>query len=419
MSEAYITGVGIVDALGIDHQQRIQSMYEGKSGISFSSDKPDAFPQVAGYVQNFVPKEHIPRKLIRSMNEQTLFAYVAADKAIEEAGLDGGLQVSEDDTERGIIMGAGISQGISSMIDGVVPCIDEEGTMDYEKFGIEGYRKFAPTWILQRLPNTTAGQISIKHSLQGLNYSVVNGGNSSFVAIGQAYAAIANDRAKQVVCGGTEWEPILEFIHGLKERGVASYDPEHGATPFSPESTGSIVGTGSAALNMESKESALSRDVEIYGRVGAFTNLYHPYFDQADTEDIASLYERSMRKTIESAGLSISDIGFIQASAIGASKIDEAEALAIKNIFSGNTPVTCISSSIGYTLAASGSLSLAYALLQLKQNSIMPIARLKDAFYSKEVDYVRETPRALKKKVCLVNSFDFQGSVCSMLIQND
>ena len=105
MKNVVITGVGIKSCIGNTYDEVVNSLKNGKSGITADETyKEMGFrSQVSGSVDlNF--SELIDRKLHRFMGESAAYSYLAAQDAIEMAGISE-LHLNSDRT--GIVAGSG------------------------------------------------------------------------------------------------------------------------------------------------------------------------------------------------------------------------------------------------------------------------------------------------------------------------
>ena len=105
MRNVVITGVGIKSCIGNTYQEVLDSLKNGKSGITANETyKEMGFrSQVSGNVDlNFA--ELIDRKLYRFMGEASAYAYLAAQDAIEMAGIS---DVHLNSEKTGIVAGSG------------------------------------------------------------------------------------------------------------------------------------------------------------------------------------------------------------------------------------------------------------------------------------------------------------------------
>ena len=105
MRRAVITGMGIVSCLGNDKATVTNSLRNGISGIQRREDFAEMGLRCnVGGLIDLDPKDHIDRKVLRFMGDSAAYGYIAADRAIADAGLSEEM-VSNHRT--GLIMGSG------------------------------------------------------------------------------------------------------------------------------------------------------------------------------------------------------------------------------------------------------------------------------------------------------------------------
>ena len=410
-----VTGIGALSSLGIEKQEHLLAHRNASFSTTPSNIANDYFPTHTGLVREFNPKQYIKdKKSIRMMNRQVVLGLCSATLAIRDAQLDENYLVADEDNH-GVIFGAATSQGVVAAKDPFLDCLNDDLSINYYKLGAESYRIFPPLWILPRLPNTTAGQISIQNSLKGVNYSVVNGSSSGMVAIGEAFESIQDSRSTLIVCGASELDPGADYISRLAAQGVAAIDGTGGGS-FIPNSTGILVSEAGATLVLESEQSARQRHAQIYGYIRAYTNSYLPKIKQLEHLDRVAMIEANFHKTLKGAGLTATDVDLVQASACGLSYLDQAEALAISRVFGNQVAVSATAPYTGHTLAASGAITCYYALLQLEQGYIAPVAKQGELFYQSRLDYVMGESRPAELNTVLCSTLDFMGNMCSLLI---
>lgn len=415
MNEVVITGIGAMSALGIDLASHIQSHKAGVSLIKTDTEKESTFPKRAGLVPEFKSRDFIKDfKSTRFMTRQVILGLCSANIAIKNAGItEETIAVCPEDY--GVIYGAGMVQSVVSSKDIFLKSLDKDGHVDYDELGENGFRNIPPLWILPRLPNTTAGQISIQNTMRSVNFSVVNGVSSGLVSIGEAMEHIQDGRARYIVSGGCEWDPMVDFIASLYERKIASIS-EHGSASFSKTSDGILCSEGAASFFMESKNDAQKRSAKIYAQVVGYANLYAPNVLEVDHASTIDVYVRAMQKAILAAGIKVQDIDLVHATGNGHQVLDLAEAKAIQQVFGSKTAVNSPMGFIGNTLAASGALNVFYAILQLDQQYVAKIPCQDNLMLDQELSYVRET-KSQPLKYVLCNSFDYQGNAVSMVLK--
>lgn len=410
----HITGCGVFSPLGHTVEEHLTGLREGISCITRCEDE-NRYPGIEGRIPPFKAREYIKdRKAIKVMTKNIILSSITAGIAIKDAGLSPQL-IENEPNENGVIWGGPTTVSGVSIRETAVKSLDEKGEFSYDLLGDMGYRQLPPLWIIPKLPNTGAGQISIQNGLKGFNYTVVNGSNNGIIAIQEAFQSLQAGESTRLVCGAAEGPAHSDNINLLKHQGVASIT-EKGSRSFSSESDGHIISEGGAAFLLETEEAARKRGAGSYGKIRGCRNLYHPDMKKGSVEDIARIYIEAMEGALEDSGLAPKEVDFIQASGYGINKIDLAEALAIKTIFGKDVPVTCCSSTIGYPLAAAGPIALLSAILQINNGFLPPIQRSEGLFYSEELDYIIGEPVSRALSVGLCNSFGYDGSACTMVV---
>ncbi|MBR4625009.1 MAG: beta-ketoacyl-ACP synthase II, partial [Alphaproteobacteria bacterium] len=121
MKRVVITGMGIVSPVGTGVEYAWKNLLDGKSGIRKVTefDVSDISSQIAGFpVCGTNPGEYNPDSVIepreqRKMEKTILYALVAADEAIKDAGLD---NYTGDKERIGVSVGSGVG-GLSTISD--------------------------------------------------------------------------------------------------------------------------------------------------------------------------------------------------------------------------------------------------------------------------------------------------------------
>ncbi|ACL75239.1 beta-ketoacyl synthase N-terminal-like domain-containing protein [Ruminiclostridium cellulolyticum] len=418
MKKVVITGMSLMSILANDkkgHQDiiKLDQMPENKFPISYWDNY---FDGEVGSIPFFEPKEFIKNpKSIKFMSRQTILGCTAVAQVIRDAEIDDN-QLQKKQFENSLIWGAGVSDSIFPLLPAVIDCIRDDGCIDYKSLGEDGYRNLPPLWILKKLPNTTAGQISVQNCIRGLNYTVVNGPLSGILAFSMAFEHIQSCRSNFTICGAAEERTHSDYIYYLKEKGVISLST-NGLMPFDEQSDGGYIAEGASAFILEDEDSACERGARVYAQVLACSNRYLPHFTDSGYEYAALKFEKCMRTALENAGITAEDIDFIQTSACGDKRLDFPEALAIRSIFGNKVPITSCSSYSGYTLGASGVVSLSYAIMQMEQNLVLPMRKTENKFLEDELNYVVERLQRHKNNYVLINSFSYMGDACSVVLK--
>lgn len=106
MKRAVITGLGIVSSIGNNQQEVLASLREGRSGITFSEEFKDS--GMRSHVWGNVKLDTtglIDRKVVRFMNDASIYAYLSMQEAIKDSGLSE--DVYQNNPRVGLIAGSG------------------------------------------------------------------------------------------------------------------------------------------------------------------------------------------------------------------------------------------------------------------------------------------------------------------------
>ena len=89
MKRVVVTGLGIVSSIGNNSTEVIDSLKEGRSGLSFSQVYADlGFRSHVHGAINIDLDEAIDRKVKRFMGDGAAFNYIAMQQAIADSGLN-------------------------------------------------------------------------------------------------------------------------------------------------------------------------------------------------------------------------------------------------------------------------------------------------------------------------------------------
>src|SRR3954468_11063261 len=205
---AVITGCGAVTLLGVSAQALWDGMVAGRSGIrQITGFDVSVYPsRIGSEVLDFEAKQFIDkkeRKSLKVMSRSIQFAVAGAKLAMDDSGVD---KDKLDKTRFGVEFGAGL---IASELTELGPAAHvssncQPGTVDMEKWGVQGLANMPPLWMLKYLPNMLACHVSILHDAQGPNNSITESDVASLLAMGEAYRIIGRNMADFFLVGGAD-----------------------------------------------------------------------------------------------------------------------------------------------------------------------------------------------------------------------
>lgn len=369
--EVVITGMGVVSPIGIGNDQFWTSLAEGRSGVRKISDAEnnDLPCPIGGEVVDFKPGNFIkPRKNLKVMCRSIQLGCAAAALASTDAGLDD----NRPDPDRiGVVYGADMMPcDVYELAEAFRCCIDN-GQFEFAHWGRKGLREMYPLWMLKYLPNMPACHIAIALDARGPNNSAILSGASSLSAVTEARRVILRGQADVMIAGGTgsQITPTVYARHHVWHLSERYDDPAAACRPFDAHRDGMVQGEGSAAFVLESRSHAEARGAKILARVSGAAGSFEPHSKGQPLEGDA--IGRAIQFALRDARLKPSDLGHVNANAMGALEDDKIEARAIQRTL-GDVPVTAPKSYFGNLFGGSGAVEMAVSLAALGHGIIPP-----------------------------------------------
>lgn len=365
--EVVITGLGVVSPLGIGIETFVESLRQGRSAVEpFSPYAEQGMaPHLGARVHDFDPEKFVHRKTLKVMSREIQSAYAATDLALKHAGLAKGAM---DPDRFGIVLGSEMLYGkIDELADAFRHCTEEQ-RFHFEQWGKSAMHDIFPLWMLKYLPNMAACHVGIAHDARGPNNTIMQGENSSLMAVMEAASYIQRGLADVAVAGGTGSrmsEAALPF-RGTVDVSFSTADPTTVSRPFDAGRSGMVIGEGAGSLVLESREHAERRGAKIWARIaGSASRTEAGHREKMTGQSISN----AIRGALQSAGMKPSDIGHVNANGMSTLRDDRIEAAAIREQL-GDVPVTALKSYFGYLGAGSGAIELAASVWSLNSGEI-------------------------------------------------
>lgn len=359
MTRVVITGMGAVAPNGNGIQEFISNSFAGKVGIK-AIKKFDAKPTgitVAGEIDDFDPNDVIGRKAARRMDLYSQYALQSAIEAMEMAEIN---ETNTKPVEMGVIYGSGIG-GLTTIQEQIIKMHDK------------GPRRVSPMFVPMSIANMAAGNISIHFNAQNICTSIVTACAIGTNAIGEAFRQIKEGRAKVMIAGGSEASVNEIGIAGFAALTALSQatDPLKASLPFDKARQGFVLGEGGATLVLEDLEHARKRGANILGEIvgyGATSDAYHI----TSPDPTGAGAARAMELAIKEAGISPSEISYINAHGTATHANDEGESKAINQVFGSdsNVRVSSTKGMTGHLLGAAGAIEAVLTVAALQKGQL-------------------------------------------------
>ena len=403
-----VTGIGLVSSLGIGTEANWAALNAGQSGIGTITkfDAAAFATQIAGEVKGFDPLQFIDKKDVKKMDVFIQYAIAAADFAMTDAHLT---ITPEQAPRTGVFIASGI---------GGFTTIEREHKALLEG----GPRKISPFFIPSAIINLAAGQVSIRFGAKGPNSATCTACSASAHAIGDAYEIIRRGDADVMIAGGSEAAITPMGIGGfgaMRALSTRNDEPARASRPFDVDRDGFIVGEGAGVLILEVLEDAQRRGAKIYAELVGYGMSADAYHITAPSEDGDGAF-RVMNAAMKSAGITPSQVDYINAHGTSTPHGDRIETIAIKRGFGDHARKVAVSSTksmTGHLLGAAGGLEAGITALAVHHQVAPPSINLDRPDPECDLDYIPNTKRAFKIEYALSNSFGFGGTNAALLLK--
>ena len=402
MRRVVITGLGAVSCLGNSKEDIIESLRLGRSGIVANEQFKEMGlrSQVSGSV-DINTKEHIDRKILRFMGDAAAYAYIAMQKAIDDAGLE---DSDVSNVRSGIIAASG---GASS--ENIVKSADI--------LRDRGVRKIGPYMVTRTMGSSISACLATPFKIKGINYSLTSACATSAHCIGAAAEQIQLGKQDIVFAGGGEEEHwtlacLFDAMGALSSK--YNDNPKTASRPYDISRDGFVIAAGAGMVVVEELEHAKARGAKIYGELVGFGAT-------SDGSDMVAPSGEGAIRCMEMALSTVDEpIDYINTHGTSTPVGDVKEVEGICNLFGENIPKFGSSKSMcGHSLGATGVQEAIHCLLMMKDDFIAPSINVENIDPTvADKPLVTSLIDNAGLKTVMTNSFGFGGTNGTLVFRN-
>jgi 3-oxoacyl-[acyl-carrier-protein] synthase-1 len=395
-NRVFVTGIGIISAIGNDIREVQDSLISLRSGIGhltgidsvYKNEIPVAEIKLSN--SDLLP---LANPVKNSPNTRTaLLALIAARQAIRQSGIE-----SLHHNRSGLISGTTV------------------GGMDLsEKF----YKRFLTDHSHGRLRNifghdcgdhteTLARTLGVGGFISTINTAC----SSSANAIMTGARMIRSGLLDRALTGGTD-ALTLFTLNGFNSLMILDREP---CRPLDETRNGLNLGEGAGFLVLESEELVRKSGKPVLAEVSGYGNACDAYHQTASSPEGNGAF-LSMQLALGSAGLDPANIDYINAHGTGTRNNDLSEGIAVERIFGSRVPaISSTKSYTGHTLGAAGAIEAVISIMALINKNIYP--NLRFSHKMNELTFLPETELITQAEIrhVMSNSFGFGGNNSTLI----
>ena len=389
----YITGTGVVSAIGIGKAVTLEALLSNRSGVGqlkYLKTEHKEFPVGEVKLTDAEMRERLGIAQDAVTTRTALMGMLALGEALDEARL-----TPEMLPKVGFISGTTVG-GMD---------MSEQYYLDY--LNGDAHKEYIAVYDCGSCSEMTAGHFGKFAFATTLATACSSAAN----AVIQGANMIRCGKADIVVVGGSEC--ITKFhLNGFNSLMILDTKP---CRPFDATRSGLNLGEGAAYLVLESAESAKRRGIAPQALLSGYGNACDAFHQTASSPDGEGAF-RAMKEALALAGLQPSDIDYINAHGTGTPNNDVSESQAMMRLFGQVPPVSSTKPFTGHTTSASGSIEAVFCILAL-QHGFLPVnLNWSQAMDNGIVPVAKSEKKMLKHVLC--NAFGFGGNDSSLLISS-
>jgi 3-oxoacyl-(acyl-carrier-protein) synthase len=390
-----ITGMGAVSAAGASVGALWGAAEAGRSlarGLEFEEGN------FAGCV---VPEQAMGKwsgSLMRKADRSAQLAVTAAREAWGQSGFSAG-----DIAPERIAVMAGTSRGPVGKI--------------LESAGRVRVDRVLPSSAASSTIASLSGSLAVALGACGPSLTVSAACASAATAIALAAEQLLLGNADVALAGGAEAPLHPVVLAQLRAAGVLgeAERAERICRPFDASRNGTVLGEGAAFLVLETEAGAKRRGAAMLARLSGWGIGAESGERTGISEDAASLV-RVMWQALSRAGLSPTEIGYVNAHGTGTELNDRQETVACKSVFGENTPpCSSIKPVTGHCMGAAAALEAVVCIEALRRGILPPTPNWETADPECALDIIAGSARRVPVKHVVSNSSGFWGNNAALI----
>ena len=393
MSRVFITGMGVISAVGNSLAENLSALRNGQGGITLSGQLPTRYAGILPFGEIPIVTDELKEKLAvtnQGITRTTLLALHAFTEATADARLTGPVLSDPATALVGATTVGGMCLTDELYRDTSGPCEGSAFLSSYDCASVHLY-------------------LQDRYKMQGFATTINTACSSSSNAIQFGARLVRNGRARRAIVGGAD--SLAKFtINGFNALQILSTGH---CRPFDRDRSGLNLGEGAAFLVLEGEEALAEAGKKVYAELTGYCNTNDAFHPSALSAEGDGPY-LAMKGALLSAGLNVTQIDFINTHGTATENNDEAESRAMVRLFGNPPPFVSTKPYTGHTLGASGAIEAVYSALSLEYQEIYASLNFEQPIPDIGLRPVQTYGTYLLQHV-MSNSFGFGGNCTSLI----
>ncbi|WPQ64897.1 beta-ketoacyl synthase N-terminal-like domain-containing protein [Chitinophaga sancti] len=376
----------------IQKKDAIQAVPENRLDATFFDTETIAvdrfYCRKGGFIDEFATFDPIRFGILPLAVEGTepeqLITLALAQQALQDAGiLDKHISLEKT----GIIIGKGNYPGpgatraieivrtgeqIVQLLQTLLPHLSGADLEKVKKEFQQKKGRFGPDTAMGLIPNLVASLVANRLNLGGVAYTLDAACASSLLAVDHGIQELSTGRADMIIAGGVHVSQNAPFWSIFTQLGALSRRQQ--IRPFDQQADGLLIGEGCGFVVLKRLDDAIADNDRIYAVIkgsgissdGAGTSVMSP---AVKGQAVA------IRQAWQKAGVSLDEIGYIEAHGTGTPLGDKTELETLAQVFGQHAHkagIGSVKSMIGHAMPAAGMAGLIKTALALYHNTLPP-----------------------------------------------
>jgi 3-oxoacyl-[acyl-carrier-protein] synthase-1 len=394
----FITGVGMITAIGDNVAGNLHSLCSQQSGLGFTSHLDTIYKTilpVAEVKYTTIQLSEIAGVAgIDGYTRTTLLGLIAVREALAQAGIT---DVQDEPTS---FINASTVGGMCDTENVYFDIVDPEKTGDF--------LKFIDTLDCADCTQRIADTVGLTEHIATISTAC----SSSANALMYGARLIKAGLTRRVICGGTE--ALTRFtLNGFNSLKNIDKRP---CRPFDQQRNGLNLGEGAAYLVLESESLVRENNSKVIAELSGYANTNEAFHPTSPSPEGDGAFA-AMRDALAMSGHTIADVQYVNVHGTATLSNDVSEGKALQRLF-GTTvpPFSSTKPFTGHTLAAAGAIEAIYSVLAIQNQLVFPNLNFTEGMEELYITPETQLKEGYPVHHVISNSFGFGGNNASLVI---